>query len=299
MSLSQDYIIQRATDTHACMVVIKDDVAAPWEWDEITVVNFKAKLDAANDLIDAESDEAADTLQARGLRDADMDSLRKKMRSYLGLAKRKYRSDPAKMRLLKPLVVQSLGIRRTLKLALDVESAWKQIDQTYVPETGNTFAAFATLRGACQTKYENVSKEGAEEGHAGGELSKGLKELYRLSVDWYQEAIRRFSAETAHGMMIREQIPTGPELPLPGPAIITSAVLTGPASVKLTFDAPDATSFDVLYQSPAEEPFHAVAEDIIEKEFTASVITGDNLFKVVGRNSRGTGPESAVTTVTA
>ncbi len=298
MGLSQDYIIQRATDTHACMVVIRDHATLPWEWDEMSADDFEDKLDAANDLIETESDEAADTTEARGLRDTDLDALWTKAKSFISLGKRKFRKDPVKMRLLKPLVIKKYGIRGTLKVALAAENAWKQIDQTYVPETGNTFAAFGTLRAACQTKYENVSKEGAEESQAGGELSKALKELYRLSVDWYQEAIRRFGPETPHGMMIREQIDTGsgtPPPPLPGKAVITSLIYdNGP---RLEFDAEHALTFDVWERILPDAEFTKVASNISEKFWVHTDIHADFEYKVVGKNLEGDGPESDVASI--
>ncbi|HEY0552596.1 MAG TPA: hypothetical protein VGF13_23555 [Verrucomicrobiae bacterium] len=295
---SQNYILQRGTDSHACMVVMRDHPTEPWEWDEKSADDFKDIYDAVIALAAADSDESADTSQARGLRDVDLDGVRDMMRGYLSLAKRKYRNDATKMRLLKPLVVKSEGILRTLKLALDVESAWKQIDQAYVPKAGVTFAAFATLRGACQTKFENVAKEGAEEGQASGELSKGLRDLYRLSVDWYQEAFRRFGPETPHGMMIREQIDTGsgtPPPPLPGQAVITSIIYdNGP---RLEFDAEDAETFDVWERILPDAEFTKVASNISEKVWAHTDLHADFEYKVVGRNSHGDGPESDVASI--
>jgi hypothetical protein len=301
MSLNREYILRRATQTYSAMVVIKNDVADSWEWSEMLVVDFKTKLDGANALVEAASDEAADTLAARGDRDANIAALMAKVRSYLKLAKRKYRNDSAKMVLLKPLEASNKGLAKNLKLALDVEHAWKQIDQAYVPETGNTFAAFAALRTTCQTKYENVSKEGAEEGEAGGEVYKALKELYRLSVDWYQEAIRRFGPETPHGILIRDTIDTSPgaPTPLPGQAVITEFSQAGSGEGLLKFNAPNATLFDVWVQRPADPDFVLETANFTGTELlVTNVPPGTTRAKVVPKNSRGEGPESEVAELT-
>jgi len=180
-----------------------------------------------------------------------------------------------------------------------VQSAWKQIDQTYVPKTGITFAAFSTLRATCQTKFENVSKEGAEEGQAGGELSKALKELYRLSVDWYQEAIRRFGPETPHGMLIREQIDTGSATPppsLPGKAVISSLTFES-SNMTAEYDAPGATHFDVWLRIAPEVDFTKVRDKTADKSYTHTDTHGDFEVKVAGWNESGYGPESDVGTI--
>ena len=70
MTPSRDFCFLRADRSYQCMKVIFDTGVPPWESGEISVVNFKTKLDAARALLESESDELVDTIGARGSRDA-------------------------------------------------------------------------------------------------------------------------------------------------------------------------------------------------------------------------------------
>lgn len=289
---NRDYIIDRATATHACMDVIKDGTPS-WEWSELTVLAFKGKLDTSVELIDTEATEGADTDEARGARDTDMEALRVKMRSFVGLGKRKYRNNESKARVLSPIRIKSHTIKGTLAEAVKVSAAWTQVDATYVPEDGNTLAAFETLREACRTKYETVAKESAEESAAGGELAKALRDLYRWSVDWYQEAFRRFPVGTAHGDMIREEIPTqSGDTPLPEAASLSASWDEGISKVILIFAALHATSFEVERSSDGGTTWDPQGAATSPAEY-GDMVSGTYLYRVRGLNSSGTGEWSA------
>ncbi len=64
--------------------------------------------------------------------------------------------------------------------------------------------------------------------------------------------------------------------------------------------APHATSFDIYQKLQADLDFTKIAEDIIIRTYdTGKLDQGATFqFKVVGRNSLGDGPESAVATIT-
>jgi hypothetical protein len=161
-----------------------------------------------------------------------------------------------------------------------------------------TKAQFDTLLTNARTADVALPPADQDFQHAEGDLHVKHHNL----EDFVTAALAQGRSQFAEGTAEREvinAIPAEPAQNIPGQAVISSAVLVDGTHAKLIFDAPNATSFDVLYQSPAEEPYHVVAEDIIEREFIADVVTGENNFKVVGRNSRGNGPESDVTDVTA
>lgn len=69
---------------------------------------------------------------------------------------------------------------------------------------------------------------------------------------------------------------------------------------RLEFDAPHATSFDVFQKLQADTIFTQVAEDIITRTYDSEKLDPEAIFefKVVGRNSLGGGPESAVASIT-
>ncbi|HMJ90952.1 MAG TPA: hypothetical protein VK530_14110 [Candidatus Acidoferrum sp.] len=276
------------------MQVMLDDITDTWEWSECTVAAYKAKLDATNDVVETQAEEEADASNARGELAYNTGLLMDKASSYLSLSKRKYRNDAAKLVLLRNLRVHNMSLPKKLKLALDVEHAWKQIDQTYVPMAGNTFAAYQTLRALCQTKYENVSKEDAEEGEAGGEMYKSLKELHRCSVDWYQEAMRRFGIETPHGILIRNTIDTAPYVLSSASAVPTLSAGWNPVTSKvvMTFSVDGATSFEVERSDDGGATWTSQGTKTSPAEY-AGVTSGTYLYRVRGLTESGTTEWSA------
>jgi hypothetical protein len=75
--------------------------------------------------------------------------------------------------------------------------------------------------------------------------------------------------------------------------------VTSPGTVKVVFDAPHGTSFDVLHRLAGAADWTPLAEDIIEREFDAtSLAAGVHEFAVVAHNSRGTGEQSDTASVT-
>ena len=95
-----------------------------------------------------------------------------------------------------------------------------------------------------------------------------------------------------------DAIPVEPAQQLPGQVIINVATSPGAGLAHLEFNAPHMTSADVFRKGPGEADFVKVADDIITKTYDATgLAVGAHDFKVVGRNSRGDGPASAVSTV--
>jgi hypothetical protein len=297
MSPSQDYIMLRASRTLQCMKVIL--AATPsWEWPELSVVDYEEKYIDCDALIEAESTEAADTTGERGGRDAKLDLLRAKGQQFIALGKRKYRKDGEKMRLLRPLKMDTDTVAGTLGQALAVDSAWQAVDAAYVPDTGNTYAAFNALRLECKTRQEAVSKEFAEESGAGGKVRVALKDLYRWSVDWYQEAFRRFSAGTAHGMMIRELIPTQPGAggPVPGQAVLQVVPQIGHSDITVT--AEGANAITIRYRPAGTTEWLLVVTGLTTGMYQhMSLVPGFYDYIAQGHNNDGDGPESEIVTV--
>ena len=95
-----------------------------------------------------------------------------------------------------------------------------------------------------------------------------------------------------------DAIPTEPAQQPAEQAVILVASSPAAGSIHLVFDAERATQFDVLQKGPGDPDFSVVANDIIVKVYDATgLAAGSYDFKVVGRNSQGPGPESAVSTI--
>ena len=107
----------------------------------------------------------------------------------------------------------------------------------------------------------------------------------------------QFPPGTANREVI-DAIPTAPATQAPGQAVITDAGSPAAGAAHFNYDAPHSTSWDVFRKGPGQTVFVKVASDVIVKTYDAiGLAAGAYDFKVVGRNSRGDGPESAVSTV--
>ena len=119
------------------------------------------------------------------------------------------------------------------------------------------------------------------------------------SVAWYAAATRKFPAGTVEGDMLRSTVPTTsrPESPV-GQAVISNVMVSG-TDIHFDCAAPHATRFTYLHQTPGASGFVVVVAETPEASLTLhGQIAGLHKFKALGRNSRGTGPESAVAEVT-
>ncbi len=96
--------------------------------------------------------------------------------------------------------------------------------------------------------------------------------------------------------LIRDEIPTQEDTPKPEKAVILTIVYESSAAT-ITFAALHATTFDVYMRILPEAEWTKVASKITATTFSHADTHGDFEFKVVGRNSRGPGPESDVASI--
>jgi hypothetical protein len=69
--------------------------------------------------------------------------------------------------------------------------------------------------------------------------------------------------------------------------------------VHLVYDAPSATTFDVLHRLAGAAIWLPLADNLIEKEFDAAgLAAGVHEFAIIGHNSRGDGEQSNAASVT-
>lgn len=297
MTPSRQFVQLRVSRTLQCMTAIKNAIPS-WEWAEQTVAQFTTKQQELVTLIDSESDEAADTTGARGLRDENLDTLRSKGRLALTLLKTKFRNTPNKLRLFNGLVVREDSVASTMVEVGLVESAWEQADAAYVLDEGTTLAAFRTSITTCRTNVEGVNKEAAEESDVAGQVLMKLDAIYDLCVAWYAVATALYSESTPHGIMIRNQIPTQPSAggPLPGQATLTVAAGIGLAD--FTFSAEGALTFTLRSRLAGAPDFTDLAVGLTGPTHTQTgMAPGQYELIVVPHNGEGDGPASEVVTV--
>ena len=134
------------------------------------------------------------------------------------------------------------------------------------------------------------------------ELAQG--KLHKVKAGWddfITAALMQGRGQFLNGTPEREvidAIPTEPAQQPPGQALITSATSPAASTATLVCDAPRGTSFDYFRKGPGDADFIKVGDDLLVKTLTLTgLVAGNHEFKVLARNSRGTGPESAVSLV--
>jgi hypothetical protein len=203
MAYSEAFISRRAISTYSVMAVFESD----WVWSELNVADFNSKCIALGIKTGTDLDNNAARLESLGTRDAKLKLLQERLSIGIQLARRHFRKQPEKLATLRKLRAGRRTIRATLADALEWEKAWGTVDAAYVPEAGNTLAAFQELRAQCVGATESVSNARSVRRKSSGARRAALDELWELCVDWYAEARIRFPASSAHGMTLRAEIP--------------------------------------------------------------------------------------------
>jgi hypothetical protein len=295
---SRDYIFLRADRSYQCMKVIKDTGVPPWEWGELSVVDFKTKLDGARTLLESESDESADTIGARGSRDANLETLRERGRNALANLRSKYRKDKVKLPVLNAVSLDGASVTATLNDARNFSSVWAEVNAAYEAEDGLTLAAYDALRTTCGSNQESVGKEGAEEATATGRVKVELEDLYDVCVAWYDTATRKYKEATPFGIMIRRHVPVTPTTGLDKPlqAILTAE--PGIGQVTLTVVSEGATTYSIRFRPVGTTDWIDVVVGHAEGNFTQTGLAAGNYEYIAqGHNNDGDGPESEVVAV--
>jgi hypothetical protein len=194
-------------------------IAADWVWDEITPDAMQTQLTAVtgNNTVSPpiigqeEIASRADSVLAgkRGAWDAQLKVLHVTTQLGLALGKKHFRNDPASAAVVSGLVAEGKSREGILTEALAWESAWNNLDATWVPDRSLGLAAFRLLRKQCaedlQTAFSTADTDCKEQN---SKLEQMCADLEATNVAWYAVATRLFPAGTPHGDMIRSTVPT-------------------------------------------------------------------------------------------
>ena len=211
MGESIDFIKDRRVKTIAAALTFADE----WVWEEQDIATMQAELAALtgdNNVTGQEQVVAAaeqEMLAARGEWDGQLDVLHRRTVQGLGMAKAKFRDDPAKLNELASLTASSNSRKETLTEALLWEAAWAKIAPGWAPLPASTLAAFKTLRTAClttlQDTYQNLRAVWRDEAE---KLAQMALKMEDRSEAWYAAATLVWPAGTPEGDMIRGTVPT-------------------------------------------------------------------------------------------
>ena len=227
MGESITLIKNRATKT----ISAAKSVADKWVWSEKTADEIQAMLTAITGnkqvsppVVGQEeivSQAGRVMVAARGNWDTNLTKLHQWTVQGLGMAKNRFRNNPASLGVVSGLTGGSSTREGILSEALAWESAWNNVDPNWSPMPANTLAAFKILRKQCaedlQTAYTDACSEWREQS---GLLTEMGRKLEDINEAWYADATRVFPAGSAEGDMIRSTVPTTytPSTSTPPPA---------------------------------------------------------------------------------
>jgi hypothetical protein len=240
---------------------------------------------------------------ARGELQEKIDALHVACVQVYPIMKAVYRTDPGSLQAINRLPVADRSQRDTTIRGEAMAALWAQLPNP--PGSANPFeaypgmslAAFNAILATAKTHQTGFAAVDQDYQVAQGDLHEQAEVL----EDFVTTALIIGRAQFLPGTPEREvidAIPTEPAQQPPDQAVISAATSPAPGTVHLEFDAERATEFDVLEKGPGDPDFTVVADDIIAREYDASgQAAGSYEYKVIGRNSQGPGPESAVSTI--
>ena len=222
-----------------------------------------------------------------------------------GVMKSRYRKDPGSLEAINRLPVKDQTVEDTRVRMELTSSLWKQLPNDpyssppgpLVAWPGMTNAAFDAILAALITAQAAFVTAVEDFEMAQGDLHAKDAHMADLAVSALEEGRSQFPIGTPEREVI-DSVPTVAAAQEPNQALIPVATSPAPGKAHLEYDAEHATSFDVLHKGPGDTDFSTVADDVIEKVYDASGLApGNHEYKVIGQNTRGNGPESAVATV--
>ncbi len=219
------------------------------------------------------------------------------------ILKSRYRSDPGSLSAISRLPVDDKTVAQTVGRMEALSILWGQLPNP--PGSATVFkawdtmdkAAFDALLTTLKTKQAAFATVDQDYEITQGNLHEGLDAL----EDFVTAALIQGRAQFVEGTAEREvidAIPLEPSQQPPAEPTISVATSPGPGQVHLEYAAAGATSYDVLQKAPGATEFIVVAADVIVTTYDATgLAAGSYDYQVMGRNSRGDGPVSAVSAV--
>jgi hypothetical protein len=273
--------------------------ADTWVWSEKTVAEWEADVRAFDPLVE---DESLTKLRLQGVADAwdrQLQQVQAITRDVVRLGRVRFRKDPVKLALFKPLKTRATSRANKQKEGVAARDAWQQADPAWQPLPDITLTSFTALldpyesRETAYNEADNLWREAVTR------LNAHAERVDDDCIAWYTVATKRFPAGTVEGDVIRSLVPTTARpRRAPGRAVLANVVVTG-NRLRLEVSAPRATRFTLWLRAVGEPEFKAVIEKTGERSLTVEPLApGTYQVKATGHNARGAGPESEVALVT-
>ena len=214
-----------------------------------------------------------------------------------------YRSDSVATATILRLPKHDTNPQKTCTRMKAIADLWPTLPN--VPGTSAPFAVGEVTKAAFETMCGDLDARLRGARVAESALTGQLKKFTEQNAEWdnfINHALVQGRARYKVGTPARaiiDRIPTVPATQEPDQAQVTAATSPANGAAHLEFHAAHATSFKVLHQGPNKTEFTEIADVLLPGGYDATGLTaGAHAYKVVGVNSRGPGPESAVVNVT-
>lgn len=240
---------------------------------------------------------------ARGELQEKIDALHVLCTQIYPIMKVVYRTDAGSLRAVNGLPVVDRSQRETIGRGEAVSALWAQLPNP--PGSANPFeawpgmirTAFDAVLTTAKTNHSGFANVDQDFQVAEGDLHKQTETLEDFTTGAMIIGRAQFVPGTPEREVI-DAIPTEPASQPPEQGVISVASSPAAGTVHLEFEAVRATEFDVLQKGAGDLDFVVVADHLIAREYDGTGLApGSYDFKIVGRNSQGLGPESAVSTV--
>jgi len=271
--------------------------------DGATPADAQAIIDAANVDRTAFQGAEADLNLARGELEERRGEMHLLCVQVYPIMKSRYRKDPGSLSAINRLPVEDKTVAQTTARGEGISTLWSKLPNP--PGSATPFkawdtmdkTAFDTLLSTLKTQSEGFGGIDQDYQNAQGKLHAAIDRMEDFVTAALIQGRSQFTEGTPNREVI-DAIPMEPAQQPPDQAVISAATSPAPGAGHIEFDANGGTSFDVLHKGPADAAFSIVADDTIARVYDATgLVAGSHDYKVIPRNSRGVGPESAVSTI--
>lgn len=177
-----------------------------WQWEEKSLADWEAHLTRLRSEKAALDDTEAGLEVSLGALDVARKALHQHTKQVLGLAKVRYRNEPAKLRPFATLQASNKSLTEVRQVANDTLAAWQQADPDAHFGTLDT-NAYTALLSALNDADKNAGGLRAARQQSRQALNKSLKQAQGDAVAWYAVATRLLDASTPDGQFVRAHIP--------------------------------------------------------------------------------------------
>ena len=247
---------------------------------------------------------------ARATRRTSIETLHDWCVAFSAQGASRYRKDKTMKERFDRLPVQDKTFQETMVRADAIVALWAGLPLVNKPSgpagpftfgmgtDDVTLPEFTAMRAAARAADQAIPGIDQDFQSAEGTVHLTLADMEDFASGAFVQGRSQF-AEGTQPREIIEAVPETPSQSAPGKAVITSALVTTPGTVHLVYDAPSATTFDVLHRLAGAAIWLPLADNLIEKEFDATgLAAGVHEFAIIGHNSRGDGEQSDAASVT-